>query len=147
MKESAGRVTPCAPQADYSNGAHGVTRPAVSGGSASPTLPAMLQNRCSRTPLPRGERGLPLKLFDGIVCLRGRKPSHQTTALPAFIAASPARAGWTTMSVGSTPCFSHVAPGTIPLQPQDSPLGAFLKALRKAEIDCILSVGFTDAVC
>ena len=26
----------------------------------------------------------------------------------------------------------------MPLQPQDSPLGAFLKALRKAEIDCIL---------
>jgi hypothetical protein len=26
----------------------------------------------------------------------------------------------------------------MPLQPQDSPLGAFLKALREAEIDCIL---------
>jgi len=26
----------------------------------------------------------------------------------------------------------------MPLQPQDSPLGAFLKALREEEIDCIL---------
>src|SRR5258705_1787666 len=31
-----------------------------------------------------------------------------------------------------------VAPGTMPLQPQDSPLGAFLKALREERIDCIL---------
>src|SRR5258705_12020118 len=31
-----------------------------------------------------------------------------------------------------------VAPGTMPLQPQDSPLGAFLKALRQEGIDCIL---------
>jgi hypothetical protein len=38
----------------------------------------------------------------------------------------------------STAVFRHVAPGTMPLQPQDSPLGAFLKALREAEIDCIL---------
>src|SRR5436190_136194 len=31
-----------------------------------------------------------------------------------------------------------ITPGTMPLQPQDSPLGAFLKALREEKIDCIL---------
>jgi hypothetical protein len=34
--------------------------------------------------------------------------------------------------------FRHVTPGTMPLQSQDSPLGAFLKALIKEEIECIL---------
>ena len=33
----------------------------------------------------------------------------------------------------------------MPLQPQDSPLGAFLKALREADIDCIL-IGAMAAV-
>src|SRR5881397_1284654 len=32
----------------------------------------------------------------------------------------------------------HVPPGETPFQPQDSPLGAFLKALREEKIDCIL---------
>src|SRR2546426_11065507 len=32
----------------------------------------------------------------------------------------------------------HVPPGEMPFQPQDSPLGAFLKALREEKIDCIL---------
>src|SRR5205823_7279396 len=34
--------------------------------------------------------------------------------------------------------FCHVPPGTMPIQSQDSPLGAFLKALREEKIDCIL---------
>jgi hypothetical protein len=34
--------------------------------------------------------------------------------------------------------FCNVPSGTMPLQPQDSPLGAFLKALREEKIDCIL---------
>src|SRR5438034_11640402 len=37
-------------------------------------------------------------------------------------------------------CFvlCHVTPGTMPLQPEDSSLGAFLKALREEKIKCIL---------
>jgi hypothetical protein len=36
-----------------------------------------------------------------------------------------------TTSFGNMRFFCHVAPTTMPLQSQDSPLGAFLKALRK----------------
>src|SRR5438128_4962442 len=32
----------------------------------------------------------------------------------------------------------HVPPGEMPLQPEDSSLGAFLKALREEKIKCIL---------
>ena len=32
----------------------------------------------------------------------------------------------------------------MPFQPQDSPLGAFLKALREEKIDCILTPVFAD---
>src|SRR5437660_12569192 len=34
--------------------------------------------------------------------------------------------------------FCHVSPGTMPLQSQSSPLGAFLKALHEEKIDFIL---------
>src|SRR6059036_203577 len=39
----------------------------------------------------------------------------------------------------------HVPPGEMPFQPQDSPLGAFLKALREEKIDCIL-IGVMAAI-
>src|SRR5689334_9847137 len=41
-------------------------------------------------------------------------------------------------ALAAGPVFCDVSPGTMSLQPQDSALGAFLKALREEKIDCIL---------
>jgi len=49
-----------------------------------------------------------------------------------------ARAAWMTRSDGNTLFILRGRPGKMPLQSQDSPLGAFLKALREEKIDCIL---------
>src|SRR5439155_2654974 len=53
---------------------------------------------------------------------------------------SPQRRAWTGRRRALATCavLRHVASTTMPLQPPDRPLGAFLKALRREGIDCIL---------
>jgi hypothetical protein len=64
---------------------------------------------------------------------------RQRIAPPGFTNNSKARVDWmTTNAVAAGAVFRHDPGGTMPLPSENSPLGAFLAALREEGIDCIL---------
>ena len=84
---------------------------------------------CSHAGFRQSERNLPGGGGDATLSPCVPRPTRETrtTSPRAFIAASRALVAWTITNVGSTRAvLRHVPPEARPLQPEDSPLGAFL---------------------